>query len=329
MSSDQDLKDKLELLPPDVRTSIEKMAPNLQETCIRMYLRTIEHEACKCAGEIRGDIIPGGAPPLQQMWAPCAPMPSDMCRVSPFFPMSKNEMKVREYVRDVIITKSSWGEIRYTGPRLSIYEEDVLLAVLSLIDEGAPSSHYRGALLPVLKRMGYQKAGGSDYKKVLDALKLLIANNIELIVSRQKGKKPKRIFNTNIISAGGWDDEKQELFIAVNPHFIELYAKSGITHLDVDQRIRLRSPIARSLFRFVMSQNSLQPMHFLTLGAALNLNMELPPRKIRDRIKRAIGELIKIEILSDDSGFHGRDIVKMNRTPQSKVKRKLIDENGG
>lgn len=113
---EEEFREKLESLPTDVQQAVEKLPRDVQEKAIGAYLGTVEREAQRCAAAILEEIAPEGKAQPQQMWAPCAPMPSDMCRVSPFFPLSKPEMKTREYVRDVIITKSSWGEIRYRGP---------------------------------------------------------------------------------------------------------------------------------------------------------------------------------------------------------------------
>jgi len=325
MNHDEDIQAQLEALPPELQETIKKQPPGIRETMLRLYHKSLVNEAREEAEKIRATISPGGQATPQQMWAPCAKMPSDMCRVSPFFPLSKQEMARREYVRDLTITKSSWGEIKYTGPRLSVYEEDVLLAVLALLDQGAPSYTYNGPLLPVLRLMGYEKYGGADYKKILGALKLLIGTVIELTVSRKKGKKPKLLFASNIISAAKWDDEKQELHVAVNPYFAELYAKGGVTLLDVQERMQLKTQVARALYRFCQSQNNLTDMHFMTLAAALNLDLEAPAFRTRDRIKKAITELVKHGILDNESGFRGKDIVRLARTPQSRIRHKLIE----
>lgn len=70
----------------------------------------------------------------QQLWFPMAPLPTDMCRVSPFFPLAKRDLTERSYIKDMVITDGAWGRIKYSGSQLSTYEEDILMAVLSLLD---------------------------------------------------------------------------------------------------------------------------------------------------------------------------------------------------
>lgn len=319
-----DDKDLLDQLSAEDRQKFETLPPDIRASGLRT-LRNISrrNEAAKVAADIREAIAPGGKVEPQQMWAPCAAMPSDLCRVSPFFPMSKVEMKAREYVKNLVITKSSWGEITYTGQKLSVYEEDVLLAALALIDQGEPKTSYRGPLLPLLKLMGYPKPNRKEYKRVLDAIDLLIGTLIKVTVSRSGGKKSKKIFSTNILAAGGWDDDKEELFIGLNPYFQELYGKSGTTLLDLQLRTEIKTQVAKSLFRFVQSQQKPMKMHFLTLAAALNLDLEQPQFQTRRQIKAAISELKKHEILTTNSGFTGRDLVNLERTPESKTRRRL------
>lgn len=54
--------------------------------------------------------------------------------MQPLFPMRNNELGERRFLRNYIITSANWGEIRYTGPQLSIYEEDSLMALLAVLD---------------------------------------------------------------------------------------------------------------------------------------------------------------------------------------------------
>lgn len=48
----------------------------------------------------------------QQLWFPMAPLPTDMCRVSPFFPLAKRDITERSYIKDMVITDGAWGRIK-------------------------------------------------------------------------------------------------------------------------------------------------------------------------------------------------------------------------
>jgi hypothetical protein len=310
----------------DLVDSARRMLPKLQ----------IEDDA-RAAAAIREAVAPGGKLPPQQMWAPCAPMPTDMCRVSPFFPLRQQDMKERSFIRGMVITSNSWGEIKYTGPKLSTYEEDVLLAVLALLDsnknrhveevEGKSTYTYRGPLLPVLRLMGYtgKGYGQTNYRRVLSALELMLSAVIrmEILGRTTRGKRKSRIIDmTNMLAHAKWHEELKELVVTFNPYFYEQYIAGTVALIDVLERAKLKSPIAKSLMRFMQSHRSEAwgPAHFLTLARALNLDLEQPPREIRRLLKGAIAELLKTGWLST-GGFESKDLVSLSRTDNS---RKLL-----
>lgn len=69
-----------------------------------------------------------------QAWLPVCPLPTGLCRVSPFFPMDKGSLPFRDYLENLVITEIAWGRISYTGSQLSTYDEDALMAILALLD---------------------------------------------------------------------------------------------------------------------------------------------------------------------------------------------------
>lgn len=83
--------------------------------------------------------------------------PTSIARVSPFFPMGNREKGPRDklireldvspqekarivasgaYFFKERISSGPWGDILYTGPKLSVEEEDVLMALLAIIESG-------------------------------------------------------------------------------------------------------------------------------------------------------------------------------------------------
>ena len=319
--------------------SPEKRALVDQARRMMLRLQPIEDDAREAAAEIREAVAPGGHPQPQQIWAPCAPMPTEMCRVSPFFPVRQRDMKDRLYIRNMVITSNNWGEITYTGPKLSTYEEDVLLAVLALLDnnknrqseqvDGRSTYTYQGPLLPVLRLMGYQKAayGGSDYKRILDALKLLMGAVIEMRIyekSTRKKRKVKRVTMTNLLTYANWDDTQKVLQITINPYFYEAYVARTVTLIDVLERAKLKSPIAKCLMKFMQSHRAQKwgPAHYLTLARTLNLDLDQPPFQIRRLLKGAICELLETGWLSA-GGYESRDLVTLTRATEASTRRRL------
>lgn len=279
---------------------------------------SIAEDAKKAAAEVHKEI---GKPRGEQAWLPFAPMPTDLCRVSPFFPMAQKQMKDRPYLRDIVITESSWGKITYTGPKLSTFEEDSLVAVLALIDigknvdettdeEGRKTYTYQGPLLPVMKLMGLKSFSKPAYNRTIRALKFLVPTAISL--ETKKGLSD----TVNMLSRATWNEKTKELTVTLNPFFAETYMSGRVTLIDVLKRASITSPVAKNLYRFMQSHR--EPKwsgHFLTLAAALNLDLEQPAYQIRRQIKTAITALQKtsVGVLSKSSKLDG-DIVKLTMT---------------
>lgn len=292
--------------------------------------RALGDEAADQAEGIRQEVTV--APPEQGTLAHWCGFPTDMTRCSPFFPMRNNELGHREFLRDFVITSANWGEIKYTGPKLSTYEEDALMVLLAILDgqsqhrqlaevEGRKTYTYRGPALPLLRLLhGKKNPNSAYYKRLFSALKLMMSSVLELSISAGKtktGKKraPKQIQLTNMLSSVRWDEEKKELSATINPFFYETYMAGRVTLLDVVKRSELKGVITKALYRFVQSQrqNPVFVGHFLTLADALNMDREQPAKEIRRQLKAAITELIRHGVLMKKSRFVEQDIVRLDR----------------
>lgn len=269
--------------------------------------------------------------------------PTDMTRCSPFFPFNAKELGHREFLRDFVITSANWGQITYTGPQLSIYEEDALMVLLALLEqvsqnrevakvEGMRRTYtYKGPALPLLRLLGHKQPSKREYVRLIAALKLMVVAGIEMSISAGKtksGKKraPRFIHIVNMLSNVFWDEEKKELSATINPYFYEAYFAGQITLMDVSKRMSLRGSIAKAMYRFVQSHrtNPVFTGHFLTLADALNMDHDQPGRKTRENLKRAINELIQQGVLRKNSGFVDKYIVNLERTSKALPSRKEI-----
>lgn len=294
---------------------------------------TIEKEALQTAEELKSQIPTDAKAAGTQMWLPVCPMPTDLCRVSPFFPMNRNDLKERVFIEKMIIMKSAWGEIQFYGPKLSTYEEDVLMAILALLNntdkrsetttDGQSTYTYTGPFYPLLKLIKGSKPNKTEYKRVYQALKLLNVSGFNLVIFRNNKIQKEQL--SNILTYAEWDHENKELKITLNPYFYEIYMKGNFTLIEIEQRMRLTSPIAKALHRFILShRNNTWQGHFLTLAATLNLNVKQPAFEIRRLIKLAINQLIKENILSKQSKFILQDIIKLERKPEATERKKIL-----
>ena len=321
---------------PDTLVQITNLS--LYEQLERLKAAMLEAEAQENAQQIYKD-VEARAGELVQPWLPICPMPTDLCRVSPFFPMDKASLNLRDYLEGMTITETSWGRISYYGPRLSTYEEDVLMAILALLDDkgnrkeilvdGAKTYTYRGSLLPILRMMGLADQG-KNYARIKTSLRRLTTAALEMeIFKRSKTGKRKVTKSdiTSILAQFRWDEELQELTITVNPYFFETYIQGSVTRLDVIRRAELKSPIAKALYRFIQShRDDHWQGHYLTLASTLNLEETLPNFKKRDRIRAAIRRLIAAKMLTRTSGFKKNvpNVVTLIRSKEGQAKRKAI-----
>lgn len=319
----------LQQLDEEQRQLIASLPRDLQETALRTLLKVGENEAKRAAAEVMTKI--GDQVKPEQQWLPCCPLPTPLARVSPFYPLAHQKLATRLYLEDVIISDNPWGYLSFTGPQLSTFDEDILYALLALIDEsknvstlkqetGDLAYQYVGSLAPLLKICGLASSG-VNRKMVRKSLKRLMSSSFELAVYERQGKRSGRkrkvelYVAKNILTHYQWDELKKELKVTVNPFFREFYIRERITKIDVEKRAELKSPISKAIYRFSQSHRDdiWGPAHYLTLAKSINMNLDQPEKQIRRQIKTAISDLIGRGILTADSGFVSRDMLKLVR----------------
>ena len=232
-------------------------------------------------------------------------------------------------MRDMIIASHSWGTLTYTGPKLSVYDEDYLMILLALLcdenarieeaGEGGETTYtYDGNIRQILKLKGIENPGANHYKLVIDAFTLLSGASFKLTTNKSgKGKKEaETTYVNNILSNLVYRHGSGDIKVSVNPYFYQTYGQGMVTWLDVKIRARLKNPHSKALYRFIMShQDDLWKGPLLTLAASANIDVNLPKFKIRERLKKAIGELLEVGVLLDKSLIKG-DLVELWRTPR-------------
>ena len=228
-------------------------------------------------------------PPDQQIFSF---LPTKMTRISPFFPLSKREMKDRPL--EELTWESSWGQLTVSGKRLSIYDESVLLAILVLMRKNQVGTFQttRHEICGVMN----VKSATNTYKAVWNSLERLTGTQLNLSVWEGKGKKRKtKLQMVNTILSGARQDEKTgKILITVNPYFLEMYGEGFLTNLDLRFRASLTGDIAKALYRFYEGQRETSyQCHLLTLAKAVNLNIEMETFRLRSRVRTGLRELRK------------------------------------
>ena len=296
---------------------------------------TDDESAKEQAKEIHGAIMPAGQPRPEQMRFSFSPFPTQLSRTSPFFPLSTIEIGHREYIRDMEIASHAWGSLTYSGPKLSVYDEDYLMILLALLcdansrieesgEQGATYT-YVGNVRQILKLKGIENPGAKYYKTVIEAYTLMAGASFSLTTRKHgKGGTAKDTsYVNNIITNIVYKHGSGNIRVTVNPYFYQAYANGFVTWLDVKIRARLKSPSAKAMYRFIMSQRDDHwegPL--LTLASSTNTDLGLPKIKIRERLKKAISELVSVGVLQKKSCIK-KDVIDLWRVPRQTPQKKI------
>ena len=217
-------------------------------------------------------------------------MPTDMTRTSPFFPMNRREMKDRPF--ESLTWETAWGRITFEGRRLAIYDESILFILLSRAAKHR-SDTFLTTQHEICKLVGVKPATNT-YNAIWQSIDRLAGTKVSLETWKGKGRNRKTVqaMTGTIISWAGKDDKTGKLKIIFNPYFLKMYAESFITNIDFKFRASLKNDPAKALYRFYRSQKGMDySCHILTIAQAVNLNIEIPMYKLRDRVRAALREL--------------------------------------
>jgi hypothetical protein len=223
-------------------------------------------------------------------------LPTTLTRISPFFPMSRRELKDRPF-KSGMTWETSWGKITVTSGNecLSIYDETVLLAVLELIKK-YNSESFEVSTYELAKQLTKNKPSKSTYNAIWKSLERLMNTVFKVEISKGKGKsrKVKTEMMGNILSFAEREHETNKLNVALNIYFVEMFGAGFITNLDLKLRSSLKGDTSKALYRFFQSHRSYEyTCHFLTIAGAINLDRNLPNFEIRKRIRKGLAELKK------------------------------------
>ena len=78
----------------------------------------------------------------------------------------------------------------------------------------------------------------------------------------------------------------------INPYFLELYAASLVTNIDLKFRSSLKSDVGKAFYRFYQGQyETKSDIDILRLARAVNLEIDPEMRRLKSRIRTGLKEL--------------------------------------
>ncbi len=228
-------------------------------------------------------------PPVQRFFSF---MPTMLTRVSPFH--FKGKMKYTEWplVRQDSGDANSWGKMRLVGELLIIFDETILFALLALMTKFQSDAFETNQ--DELSRLADIQPTPNTYNAIWKSIQRLAGTRIDLELFSGKGRKRKDLkeLTGSILSFADIDRETGSIRVVVNPYFLEMYADSFVTNIDLKFRVSLRGDTSKALYRFYEGQRGNKyAVHILKLATAINVNINLPMNELRKTIRKGLREL--------------------------------------
>lgn len=234
-------------------------------------------------------------PPVQRFFSF---MPTMLTRVSPFH--FKNRTKLREWplVRLDSGDVKTWGRMRVVGELLIIFDETVLFSLLSLM--GRYQNDAFESTLVELSGIAGLSPTAANFTAIWKSIQRLAGTRIDLELSSGSGKKRRALkeMTGSILSYGDLDRESGIVRAVINPYFIEMYAESFVTNIDLRFRAELKYDVSKAFYRYFQGQYEKKiTVDLIRLARSVNLDTQRPPERLRSQILCGLRELQSREYL--------------------------------
>jgi len=228
-------------------------------------------------------------PPVQRFFSF---MPTMLTRVSPFH--FKGKMKYTEWplVRLDSGDANSWGRMRVVGELLIIFDETILFALLALMTKYQSDAFETNQ--EELSRLADVQPTPNTYSAIWKSIQRLAGTRIDLELFSGKGRKRKDLkeLTGSILSFADIDRETGSIRVVINPYFLEMYATSFVTNIDLKFRSSLKSDVSKAFYRYYQGQYETESnIDIMRLARAVNLEKDLEIRRLKDKVRAGLKEL--------------------------------------
>ena len=228
-------------------------------------------------------------PPVQRFFSF---MPTMLTRVSPFHFKGRHKSTEWPLVRLDSGDGNSWGSMQVVGELLIIFDETILFCLLALMTR-YESDAFETSLTD-LARIASIDPTQTNSPKIWKSIQRLAGTRIDLQLFSGKGKKRKTVkeLTGSILSFADKDQTGGRIRIVINPYFLEMYAESFVTNIDMSFRSRLKSDISKAFYRFYQGLYETQTEIDITrLAQAVNLNIAQEMKKLKSKVRIGLKEL--------------------------------------
>lgn len=228
-------------------------------------------------------------PPVQRLFSF---MPTMLTRVSPFHFKGRQKSNEWPLVRLDSGDSNPWGSMQVVGELLIIFDETILFCLLALMTEYKKDAFETSQT--ELARIAGIDPSPKNSVEIWKSIQRLAGTRIDLQLSRGTGKKRKTLkeLTGSILSFADKDQGSGKIRIVVNPYFLEMYAESFVTNIDMVFRNRLDSDISKAFYRFYQGQYENESQtEIIRLARAVNLNTDQDLKRLRAKVRTGLKEL--------------------------------------
>lgn len=236
-------------------------------------------------------------PPVQRFFSF---MPTMLTRVSPFHFKPRAKSKDWPLVRLDSGDVNTWGRMRVVGELLVIFDETVLFCLLSLMSR-YQNEAFESTLVDLSGIAGVTPTA-ANFTSIWRSIQRLAGTRIDLELTSGGGKKRRCLkeMTGSILSFGDLDRESGIVRIAVNPYFVEMYAESFVTNIDLRFRAGLKNDVSKAFYRFFQGQyDKTLSIDLNRLARSVNLDSQQSPARLRNQVRCALRELKERDYLQD------------------------------
>ncbi len=234
-------------------------------------------------------------PPVQRFFSF---MPTMLTRVSPFHFKGRHKSTEWPLVRLDSGDASSWGSMQVVGELLIIFDETILFCLLALMTRHE-SDAFETSRAELARIAGIDPTP-KNAAHIWKSIQRLAGTRIDLQLFSGKGKRRKTLkeLTGSILSFADKDQIGERIRVVVNPYFLEMYAESFVTNIDMGFRSRLKSDVSKAFYRFYQGQYERQSQIEITrLAQAVNLNSAQEMKKLKSKVRTGLKELQEKEYL--------------------------------
>ena len=251
-------------------------------------------------------------PPVQRFFSF---MPTMLTRVSPFHFKGRHKFNEWPLVRLNSGDANSWGSMQVVGELLIIFDETILFCLLALMTR-CESDAFETSQTELAQIAGIDPTP-KNAVAVWKSIQRLAGTRIDLELSSGKSKKRKTLkeLTGSILSFADKEQDSGKIRLVINPYFLEMYAESFVTNIDMAFRSSLKSDISKAFYRFYQGQYETDSEIEITkLARAINMTAEQEMNRLRSKVRAGLSEL-------QEKGYlEAYEVTRDNRVIVSKSK---------